>query len=309
MNDKPNITGIYEIRNTYNNKVYIGSAYNIWRRWAVHKSNLAKGIHENEHLQRSYNKHGPKAFTYSVLEECQKDVLESREQYHILQHFGSMCYNMNNSVECRHMNNRHIKQYYIVSPNDEIIEIYGTIVDISNIVKKSGISTKLNTIQRMLGDVISKKRLHYKGWRLEENFNLNWENINLTRTNYTGKTYNISIIGPDGTLYENITNLSKFSRSQGLPSSALHSVIGKHTKYYKGWRLPGEEKYERNAKLYDIILESPEGIRYEKILNLTKFAKEHGLSQGGLRQFVIGNLKTYKDWKLIKKENEMETIK
>jgi len=45
------ITGIYKIRNKQNNKVYIGSAVDIKKRWRDHKWNLKENKHHNPHLQ------------------------------------------------------------------------------------------------------------------------------------------------------------------------------------------------------------------------------------------------------------------
>jgi group I intron endonuclease len=49
------ISGIYCIRNTKNNKIYIGSAVNIYGRWATHRHNLNHNKHCNPHLQRAWN--------------------------------------------------------------------------------------------------------------------------------------------------------------------------------------------------------------------------------------------------------------
>lgn len=43
--------GIYEIRNTINNKVYIGSSTNIPIRWKQHIEGLIYNCHENYKLQ------------------------------------------------------------------------------------------------------------------------------------------------------------------------------------------------------------------------------------------------------------------
>lgn len=77
------ITGIYEIRNILNFTSYIGSSVDIKQRWSVHKSELRKGNHKNQHLQRAWNKYGESNFSFSVLEVCKIDVMIEREQYYI----------------------------------------------------------------------------------------------------------------------------------------------------------------------------------------------------------------------------------
>lgn len=299
MTNDMNSSGIYEIRNLVNNKVYIGSAYNFKKRWATHISTLKSGTHDNQHLQLSVQKYGLDNFQFSIIELCNKEELEVREQHHIDHNFGSNCYNMNQRVECRYMNDRFIKEYNLISPYDELVTVYGTIVDVCTLVSQSIHNVAFATLQRMIGEVFSEKRLHYKGWRLVHNKDFNWRELKSPKK-YNGKTISVSLTSPTGEVYNAITNLSEFARIHGLPDSALHSVIGKHTKYYKGWHLTGNTIYEKNSKAYDCILQSPDGTLYNGVTNVTRFAREHELSQSGLRNFILGKTKTYKNWKLIK---------
>jgi group I intron endonuclease len=77
------ISGIYCIENTLNHKRYIGSAVNIQARWAIHVSLLNNGKHHSRHLQRAWNKYGGDSFVFSVLEQCEKSILTTREQFYI----------------------------------------------------------------------------------------------------------------------------------------------------------------------------------------------------------------------------------
>ncbi len=70
------IAGVYEIRNTLNNKVYIGSSVSLSRRMSVHRLQLSKGNHPNPHLQFAFNKYGQDAFHIKPLIICaEKDIL------------------------------------------------------------------------------------------------------------------------------------------------------------------------------------------------------------------------------------------
>ena len=51
-------TGIYQIRNIINNKIYIGQSLNIKTRFLQHKQALRKNRHPNQHLQNAWNKYG-----------------------------------------------------------------------------------------------------------------------------------------------------------------------------------------------------------------------------------------------------------
>lgn len=62
------ISGIYQIRNLVNGKVYVGSAVNFGSRWQLHRSLLARGKHHSVLLQRSWDKHGPEKFVFEIIE-------------------------------------------------------------------------------------------------------------------------------------------------------------------------------------------------------------------------------------------------
>lgn len=78
-----NTPGIYKIVNSKNGKFYIGSSVNIRKRKHVHFSALKKGNHHSQYLQNAWNKYGESAFTFEVLELCEKEALLTREQYYM----------------------------------------------------------------------------------------------------------------------------------------------------------------------------------------------------------------------------------
>ena len=71
-----NITniGIYEIRCTITNKVYIGSSKQIKKRLAEHKNELRKNKHCNSCLQGVWNKYGENAFEFSCIKNLNKNT-------------------------------------------------------------------------------------------------------------------------------------------------------------------------------------------------------------------------------------------
>lgn len=86
-----NKAGIYKIENIKNNKVYVGSAIDLYRRRCEHISHLRKGQHINTHLQSAFNKYGEENFNFIILEFLEKiedtilfkkEILK-REQYWI----------------------------------------------------------------------------------------------------------------------------------------------------------------------------------------------------------------------------------
>lgn len=76
-------SGIYQIRNTVNRKVYIGQSKNVELRYKQHFSELARGVHGNQHLQNAFWKYGKDSFEFSVLELCPIELLDEREIYWI----------------------------------------------------------------------------------------------------------------------------------------------------------------------------------------------------------------------------------
>src|SRR3989304_8634000 len=77
------ISGIYEIRNIINNKIYIGSTKNLKRREADHFRSLCDNIHRNKYLQRSFNKYGKENFEFKILLICDSITRVFYEQIYI----------------------------------------------------------------------------------------------------------------------------------------------------------------------------------------------------------------------------------
>ena len=82
LNQMTRHPGIYSILNIKTNKMYIGSAVNISRRWARHRHMLRRNIHHSPILQAAYNKYGADVFEWNILEFVDdKRALVSREQF------------------------------------------------------------------------------------------------------------------------------------------------------------------------------------------------------------------------------------
>ena len=75
---------VYQIKNTKNGKVYVGSTVDVDRRWCKHRRLLRSNRHPNGYLQNAWNKHGEQAFSFLVTDtvNCEKEMI-SREQYYL----------------------------------------------------------------------------------------------------------------------------------------------------------------------------------------------------------------------------------
>ena len=63
--------GIYRIVNTVSNKAYVGQSLRVKKRVQEHFRLLRLGKHTNQHLQRSYDKHGEDAFVWELEVFCE----------------------------------------------------------------------------------------------------------------------------------------------------------------------------------------------------------------------------------------------
>lgn len=93
--------GIYKIRNTTNNRVYVGSTAYLGHRKSSHWHYLRKNKHENAFLQNDWNKCGEEAFVYEIVLECDAEALLEEEQkwLDLLFDNQNQCYNIAPNAE------------------------------------------------------------------------------------------------------------------------------------------------------------------------------------------------------------------
>lgn len=79
-----NISGIYSISNTIDNRIYIGSTVSLYVRNRQHYNKLKNNKHDNIHLQGFVNKYGINNLIFNIVEIIEdKEKLLTKEQYFI----------------------------------------------------------------------------------------------------------------------------------------------------------------------------------------------------------------------------------
>lgn len=65
--------GVFQIRNTVNNRIYIEGSMDLDAIWNRHKFQLNTGAHPNDELQKDWKEFGEANFSYEILSEIKQD--------------------------------------------------------------------------------------------------------------------------------------------------------------------------------------------------------------------------------------------
>lgn len=106
---RPKPAGVFQIKNTANGKVLLGSSLNLEGPLNGHKFMLTIGSHRNKALQKDWDEFGPDKFTFEILETVKVkddpnfnlgDELTLLEMIWLekLQPFGDRGYNENDKI-------------------------------------------------------------------------------------------------------------------------------------------------------------------------------------------------------------------
>jgi group I intron endonuclease len=75
-----NYSGIYSITTTIDNRFYIGSTVNFWRRYQDHRTKFRNGNHANGYMKAFVNKYGLDKFSFNLLYICKSTCLKYNEK-------------------------------------------------------------------------------------------------------------------------------------------------------------------------------------------------------------------------------------
>jgi len=195
-------TGIYKILNKENNKVYIGSAVDIKKRWRDHKWHLIHNKHHNSHLQSSWNNYGINSFEFSIIFECSiTELLVNELKFITLYNSSNSNFGYNvNDPEHSFLNKSHTKktkQILSFQKKGNKNPMYGkcgdkhpnymkkTPIEIRNKISlaKKGIATHRQTnVKLSILDVTNIKKLYYiqkiSQPKIARQFNVSYATIN-----------------------------------------------------------------------------------------------------------------------------------
>jgi len=324
----PNVSGIYCLYNTLNDKMYIGQSKHIPRRFTDHRCDLLKGVHSNAYLQNAWNK-DKEYFKPGIIEECSIEQLNEKEEYYL-----SLC--------------TKDKMYNILLKP-------GLLPNYKIRISETEFSTKVKEGQekrKKLSSMSDSERIEYRNAKRLES---------LERSKDYGRRYTISdkvIKSREKYKKENISreyrenkpiskeyqlcfqnttftvrNLSLFCEENNLEQKRLRRVINGTRKTYKGYSLPpGErekiwqpkprkaakekiyssEKSERIAKINaenSVRIKNGETIHPTFIdpngnehvtNNISQLAKQFNIPRNGLYQLKKGKFPTYYGWSIKK---------
>lgn len=218
-------SGIYQIRNTVNNKCYIGKSINVIQRKRTHIYNLKLNKHGNRYLQFAFNKYGLDNFIFEVLEYCDINLLNKKEIQYI--ESNKPAYNLiqaeDDKLFCS--DDTKIKMKDSKVNKNITISIYSYNIDTKELLKWDSIkecSKSLNIDRRWIQNILKGKKLSAKGYLFSHDTVFYIDDIM--------KVNVINIIDNTNILFENVNDCAKHFK---LHKSYVYLCIRESITYNK----------------------------------------------------------------------------
>lgn len=232
MHTIPHTSGIYQILCVPTGKIYIGSSNDMARRWSEHRKMLRSGIHPNAHLQGAWNKYTEAAFTPSVVEQVERDLLSEHEQFWIDQKQTSdrrHGFNLSPSAKFNY-GYRHTKAARIAMARGHAKRWDGFITPEGEIVSIVDLKQFCQQYDLDVGSMSSMAygepyQLSHKGW----------SHVNAAKPRQKYKDLRW-FIRPDGTREPQPASVQEFCQQYDLNWKAVYKLIKGEYKTHKGWR-------------------------------------------------------------------------
>lgn len=218
---------VYEIHNTVNDKRYVGqSSQETQHRLLEHRSKLRSGVHENDHLQRAWNKYGEEAFEFCIITEGKSIRELNKLEQKYIQKYNSIDRDFGYNIRTGGENSRLSEE-----TKRKISE------------SKKGVSVHTpESIEKIRESLTGRK--HSKESRLKRSRKLKgyeWPievRNRWARAHRNGKPYP-PVVSPEGKIHRNIVNMTEFCKKHGLRQQGMSRLVNreKWIKSYKGWKL------------------------------------------------------------------------
>lgn len=230
------ISGIYKIINKIDNKYYVGSSKNIYKRWNAHTRSLNGNYHTNDYLQNAWNKYGEESFEFIIVETTnEKNTFLVEQKYlDIAKQEQNKCYNLNYKADAPP---KEISEYSKNKLKKSLTNFYKNQENRKKIsLKLKGIPLSEETKRKMsLARTGEKHFRHGKKLTLEHKSKLSKSHMGI-KNPWSDKNiytcYNeLSKIKVSGTRYE-------LSKLMNLTQDTTNYLIRKQTKKTRcGWIL------------------------------------------------------------------------
>jgi group I intron endonuclease len=299
------IIGIYKISSiTKSNRFYIGSSFDIDKRWKEHIRQLKNNCHHSAFLQRHFNKYGVDDIVFDVIEEhnsCTIAYLLSREQYFIdtlrpvfnsYLIAGSSLGYKHSKETCAKMNVYSRKKVYQFNVNGDIIREYCSLRSVGDM----GFS------QSLVGGCCKKKSLSHCGflWSYNPNdgmpLSIAYSAKEEKRNECMPKSVlQVSFTGEVIRLWKSARMADKFGFYSSLISACCKDVVFSHKGFI--W-LFSDDSIDRKLSLFRKAHKPVDQIDKNGILIKTWFimsdVKKIGLQPNYVIKCLSGKMKTYK---------------
>lgn len=284
--------GIYYIKNTINNKIYVGQSINIERRLYVHMYLLNKNQHCNTFLQMAWNEYKEENFTQGILEEVKEyEELNEREKYYVKKfssndyHFG---YNLTEGGEGKVRNMQTIEKIKISSRGKNTTLTEDTVRQIKMAmwcgIDRGEISKMYSVSPKVLTAISQGKNFYYILSYLNEDLSRAKEKMLESRNNYILE------------VFDKEKSIVKTCIKTGYTTSIVEKCVYKHRDSVK----KRKEKYQN---LYDQALEL-----YAQGLSKTEIASRLKIGYNTVYRYVNGINNPYNElpFKKITEKSKIE---
>lgn len=223
-------SGIYQIKNVLNNKIYIGSSSNVKKRHDSHKRALISNKHKNSRLQNSWNKYGEAAFEFEILITCdpsmciwyeQQFIDQWKPEYNLSPTAGS-CLGVKNSDEVKR------KRSKILIGNKRTLG-YKHTEESKRKISEAGKTRVLTDLARLHHKEAGIKQ---RGRKLTEEHRKKLCGYLRVKLAHVGK----KVMSPEGEVFT-IENLNQFCKEIKVDASSFSKMLRGIRKSAGGWKI------------------------------------------------------------------------